>query len=185
MPIGRLCCFRVAIMGMQRNLFRILGIGMAMALGGAAAALAIECKPKTAGYFKTLETAALAGASSPIEASGVTRSLTGGLGDPQRGRSVMINPDKGNCIACHRIAALSSEPAHGDLGPTLNSIASRYTEAQLRQLIINARTFFPNTIMPGFHMTEGLERVPVAFAGQTILSAAEVEDVVAFLKTLR
>jgi L-cysteine S-thiosulfotransferase len=172
-------------MSSMRNSLYFLAAGLAMLLGGAVAALAIECKPKTAGYFKTLETAALAGASSPVEASGVSRSLTGGLGDPQRGRLVMINPDKGNCIACHRIAALSSEPTHGDLGPTLNSVASRYTEAQLRQLIINAQTFFPNTIMPGFHITEGLDRVPAAFAGQPILSAAEVEDVVAFLKTLR
>lgn len=168
-----------------RKSLPILGAGLAALLFGAAAALAIECRPKTAGYFKTLESAALAGASSPIEASGVTRSLTGSLGDPQKGRLVMINPEKGNCIACHRVAALSSEPTHGDLGPTLNSVAARYTEAQLRQLIINAKTFFPNTIMPGFHVTDGLERVPAALAGQPILSAAEVEDVVAFLKTLR
>jgi sulfur-oxidizing protein SoxX len=172
-------------MGMRRNSLHILGAGLALLLCSGAAALANECKPKTAGYFKTLETAALAGASSPIEASGVMRSLTGALGDPQRGRMAMINPDKGNCIACHRIAALSGEPAHGDLGPTLNSIASRYTEGQLRQLVINARTFFPNTVMPAFHVTEDLDRVSPAFAGQPILSAAEVEDVVAFLKTLR
>jgi sulfur-oxidizing protein SoxX len=152
--------------------------------GGDANAQAAQCKMKTAGYYKLLETAA-PGTPSPLESRGILRSLTGSLGDPQKGRVVVINADKGNCIACHRIAALSGEPSHGDLGPTLNGVATRFTEAQLRQLIINARTFYPNTVMPSFHATEDLPRVPAALAGQPILSAAEVEDVVAFLKTLR
>ena len=169
--------------GAGRSRKRLLVLGLAALLGGASGALAGECKLKTAGYFKMLE-AATPG-TSPLEAKGVLRSLTGSLGDPQKGRLVMINADKGNCIACHRIAALSGEPSHGDLGPTLNGVALRYTEAQLRQLLINSKIFFPNTVMPGFHTVDGLERVPAAYAGQPILSAAEVEDVVAFLKTLR
>jgi sulfur-oxidizing protein SoxX len=173
------------MMTMKRNVLQTLSAAMAMLLHGVGMAGALECKPKTAGYFKTFEIAALARGTSPSEASGVTRSLTGALGDPQRGRATMINPDKGNCIACHRIAALSAEPAHGDLGPTLNNIASRYTEAQLRQLVINAQSLYPNTIMPAYHIADGLERVASAYAGKPILSADEVEDVVAFLKTLR
>jgi sulfur-oxidizing protein SoxX len=147
-------------------------------------AQAAQCKMKTSGYFKEMESVS-ARTVSPLESKGVLRSLTGTLGDPQKGRLVIINPDKGNCIACHRIAALSGEPSHGDLGQNLNGVATRYTEAQLRQLVINAKTFFPNTVMPGFHVTGGFERVPAAFAGKPVLSETEVEDVVAFLKTLR
>jgi L-cysteine S-thiosulfotransferase len=167
-----------------RSRILALAASAVVLLGGTGVTEAGECKMKTAGYFKQLEAAA-PGVPSPLESKGALRSLTGTLGDPQKGRLVVINSDKGNCIACHRIAALSGEPSHGDLGQTLNGVAARYTEAQLRQLIINAKTFFPNTVMPSFHTTEDVKRVPAAFAGQPILSAAEVEDVVAFLKTLR
>ncbi len=161
---------------------RIPLMTLCLALTGAAAtAVALECKPKTAGYFKDLDNAP-ARVPLPMTAGGVLRSLTGALGDPQKGRAVMISANKGNCIACHRVAALSSEPSHGDLGPTLNGVGLRYTEAQLRQLVIDPKPFFQNTIMPAFHATQGLNRVPAAYAGQPILSSAEVEDVVAFLK---
>jgi sulfur-oxidizing protein SoxX len=161
----------------------MLGVGLALMCAGAAAQ-ALECKPKTAGYFKDVEAAA-ARMPLPLAGDGLARSLTGALGDPQKGRLAMINPEKGNCIACHRVAALSGEPSHGDLGPTLNGVGSRYSEAQLRQLVIDPKTVYQNTIMPAFHITQGLDRVPAAFSGQPILTAAEVEDVVAFLKTLR
>lgn len=153
--------------------------GMAMAQEQAP-----QCRPKTAGYFKEQSIAA-AGALSPLDLKGITSALTASLGDPQRGRGVVIDAQKGNCIACHRIAALSQEPSHGDLGPSLNGAGLRFTEAQLRQIVTNPGTFFPNTVMPGYYVSEGLERVPSAYAGKTILSAAEVEDVVAFMKTLR
>jgi sulfur-oxidizing protein SoxX len=161
-----------------------LATALAVALGTAGGALALQCTPKTAGFFKDIETAAPR-APVPTSLGGEARSLTGGLGDPQKGRVVMINPDKGNCIACHRIAALSSEPSHGDLGPSLNGVGTRYNEAQLRLLVVNPKVLYKNTIMPSFHLTSGFDRLPAAYAGQPILSAAEVEDVVAFLKTLR
>lgn len=157
---------------------------LAGALFASGLAQAQECRPKTAGYFKGQDMAA-AGALSPLDLKGITSALTTSLGDPQRGRVVMVDSQKGNCIACHRVAALSQEPSHGDLGPSLNSVGLRYTEPQLRQLVTNPRSFFPNTVMPGYYVSEGLERVPSAFAGKTILSPTEVEDVVAFLKTLR
>lgn len=163
---------------------RLIGVGLAAMLGGAGLARAYECKPKTAGYFKDMETASPR-VPVPLAGSGISRPLTDALGDPQKGRAVMIDAAKGNCIACHRVAALSSEPSHGDIGTTLNGVGSRYTEAQLRQLVIDPKPFFKNTIMPAFHVKEGLQRVPSNLAGQPILTAAEVEDVVAFLKTLR
>jgi L-cysteine S-thiosulfotransferase len=162
----------------------MLAVGSGALLLAGAGVYALECKPKTSGYFKDLESA-LPRMPLPLAGAGLARSLTGTLGDPRKGRQVMIDPQKGNCIACHRVAALSSEPSHGDLGPTLNGVGSRYSEAQLRQLVIDPKTVYQNTIMPAFHVTEGLERVPAAFLGQPVLTAAEVEDVVAFLKTLR
>jgi L-cysteine S-thiosulfotransferase len=162
----------------------VAGVGLGALLCIAGESIAGQCKMKTAGYFKELENAA-PGLPKLAAGGGIERSLTGALGDPQKGRTLMISANKGNCIACHRVAALSSEPSHGDLGPTLNGVGSRYNEAQLRQLVINPRLAFQNTIMPAYHVTEGLERVQASFAGQPILSAAEVEDVVAFLKTLR
>ena len=161
-----------------------VSICLGAVLCAASVAFALECKPKTAGYFKEMEKA-LPRVPLTIADNGVARSLTGALGDPQRGRTVMINENKGNCIACHRVAALSGEPSHGDIGPSLNGVGARYNEAQLRQLVINPKLYFQNTIMPAYYITEGLDRVPAAFARQTVLSAGDVEDVVAFLKTLR
>lgn len=177
---------RVSEGSLGRTGRRIAAVGVCLATvaGAAGTAYALQCKPKTAGYFKEFENAG-PGSQKPAPGGGIERSLTGALGDPQKGRTVMISANKGNCIACHRVAALSSEPSHGDLGPTLNGIGARYDEAQLRQLVINPRVVFQNTIMPAYHVTDGLDRVQAAFAGQPVLSAAEVEDVVAFMKTLR
>jgi sulfur-oxidizing protein SoxX len=170
--------------GRIRQLLSRMGLCLGAFLCAAGQGHALECKPKTAGYFRDLENAAPR-TPLPVSPNGVIRSLTGTLGDPRKGRTVMISADKGNCLACHRVAALSSEPNHGDLGPTLNGVGLRYSEAQLRQLMIDPKTFWQNTIMPAFHVTDGLDRVPPALAGRPILSAAEIEDVVAFLKTLR
>ena len=97
----------------------------------------------------------------------------------------MIDREKGNCLACHRVPALSEEPSHGDLGPNLTGVGGRFTEAQLRQIIVDPKTFFPNTVMPAFHIAADFQRVPPNLAGSTVLAAGEVEDVVAFLKELR
>jgi sulfur-oxidizing protein SoxX len=181
--------FRITGGGVSRTGMRIgLAAALVVTLGGAGAALALKCTPKTAGFFKQLEEDDLLAPRRPATVSTARRempSLTGGLGDPNQGRLAIINPDKGNCIACHRVAALSSEPAHGDLGVPLNGVGNRYSEGQLRQIVADPKVGNPNTVMPSFHVTEGLARVPAALAGQPILSAAEVEDVVAFLKTLR
>src|SRR5688572_18557992 len=124
------------------------GIGLVAISGGAKA---LECKLKTAGYFQQM--AALASkAPSPAELVGIVQSLTGSIGDPARGRVVMIDKEKGNCLACHRVPVLGEEPAHGDLGPNLNGVGGRFTEAQLRQIIVDPKVLFPNTLMPAFHI---------------------------------
>jgi L-cysteine S-thiosulfotransferase len=160
----------------------ILAVLLATALPGGATAL--ECKPKTAGYFQQMAAFANSG-PSPSDLAGIIRPLAESIGDPARGRVVMIDKDKGNCLACHRVPALSEEPAHGDLGPNLTGVGGRFTEAQLRQIIVDPKTFFPNTVMPAFHISPDFQRVPTRLAGSTVLAPGEVEDVVAFLKELR
>lgn len=169
-------------------MIRLGRAGLAFACMGLAAisgrANALECKPKTAGYFQQM--AALASkAPSPAELVGIVQSLTGSIGDPARGRVVMIDKEKGNCLACHRVPVLGEEPAHGDLGPNLNGVGGRFTEAQLRQIIVDPKVLFPNTLMPAFHISPDFQRVPQNLAANTVLAPGEVEDVIAFLKNLR
>ena len=157
----------------------------AMALGTSSpGAEPLECKPKTTGYFQQMAAFAHT-APSPGDLVGISQPLTGSIGDPARGRLVVIEKDKGDCLACHRIPALSEEPSHGDLGPNLNGVGARFTEAQLRQIIVDPKVLFPNTVMPAFHIAPDFQRVPQALAGHTVLAAGEVEDVIAFLKDLR
>ncbi len=141
----------------------------------------LVCKPKTNGYFKLV----MAAPAAAIKLDGLETPLTTALGDPVRGVQIAAAADKGNCLTCHKIPQLGDEPDHGDLGPTLDGAGLRYTEAQLRQMIVNPSAFFPDTIMPSYHNATGLSRVAAPFDGKTILTAQEVEDVVAFLKTLR
>jgi sulfur-oxidizing protein SoxX len=164
-----------------------MGTAMAAALLAAllpARARAQQCQPKTTGYFQQMATASQ-GTPSPIEMAGIIVPLNGAIGDPARGRLVMVDQYKGNCLACHRVPSLSEEPSHGDLGKNLSGVGGRYTEGQLRQILVDPKALFPNTVMPAFHVSPQFRRTPQQLAGQTILSADEVEDVVAFLKNLR
>lgn len=116
---------------------------------------------------------------------GIPTSLTGEAGDAAKGQETMTNRKLGNCLACHAVSELSNLPFHGEVGPPLDGVADRYTEAQLRLLLVNAKAVFEGTIMPAFHKTDGYNRPLDKFAGKPILTAAQVEDVLAYLKTLK
>lgn len=120
-----------------------------------------------------------------IEAGGIPASLTGRPGDPQQGRAVIVDQQLGNCLACHAITALKSEPYHGNFGPRLDGVANRLSEAQLRLRVVDPTKINPNTLMPPFYRVDGLTDVLRQFRGRPILTAAQVEDVVAFLETLK
>ena len=120
-----------------------------------------------------------------IKDGGIPASLTGRPGDPQKGRAAMVDQKLGNCLACHAVSALKSEPYHGNVGPSLDGVASRQTEAQIRLRIVDATKLNPETIMPPFYRVDGLNRVLHQFQGKPILTAQQVEDVVAFLETLK
>jgi len=161
-------------------LFRLVFAAVAMSHSSAAVAQLV-CKKKTTGYFKLV----LAVSAASIKLGGMETPLTSALGDSVRGMQISASEDKGNCLACHKIPQLSDQPDHGNLGPSLDGVGMRYNEAQLRQMIVDPSSFFPDTVMPRYHSTEGFSRVSTQFDGKTILSAQDVEDVVAFLKTLR
>lgn len=116
---------------------------------------------------------------------GIPKALTDKAGDAAEGQKTLINRKQGNCLACHAVAELANQPFHGAVGPALNGVAGRYDEAQLRLLLVNAKMVNEDTIMPAFYRTNGLTRVAKKFDGKTILSAQQVEDVIAYLKTLK
>ena len=113
----------------------------------------------------------------------IPQSLTGTPGDPANGRKVAINRKKGNCLACH-VMPIPEEQFHGETGPALDGVGGYSTEAELRMRMVDAKVINEDTMMPSFYKT-GQHMVLKSFEGKTILSAQEVEDVVAYLLTLK
>ena len=109
--------------------------------------------------------------------------LTSAKGDAVRGRAIVANRQVGQCLLCHS-GPIPEERFQGDLAPSLKGAGKRWTEAQLRQRIVDSRKLNPSTIMPSYYRTEGLSRVAPAFRGKPLLSAEQIEDVVAYLGTL-
>ena len=111
-------------------------------------------------------------------------SLTGATGDPARGRAIVTNRQVGLCLLCHS-GPFPEERFQGNLAPDLKGAGARWTEGQLRLRIVDSSRINPTSIMPAYHRTEGLTRVAPALRGKPILSPEQIEDVVAFLVTLR
>ncbi len=111
-------------------------------------------------------------------------SLTGAKGDPSRGRAIVASRQIGLCLLCHS-GPFPEERFQGNLAPDLRGAGRRWSEGQLRLRIVDPGRLNPSTIMPAYHRTEGLVRVAPAYRGKPVLSAAQIEDVVAFLTTLR
>jgi sulfur-oxidizing protein SoxX len=106
------------------------------------------------------------------------------VGDPARGRAIVMNRQVGLCLLCHS-GPFPEERFQGDLAPDLKGAGGRLSEGQLRLRIVDSGRVNPATIMPAYYKTEGLTRVAAAFQGRPVLSAEQIEDVVAFLTTLR
>ena len=123
----------------------------------------------------------------------VAAALTDQPGDPAEGASIVGSKKKGNCVACHQVSALPDVPFQGNVGPSLDGVADRWNEAELRGILVDAKKTFPDTVMPSFHKIGGYIRPGKGFTGKAakeselepLLSAQQIEDVVAFLKTLK
>lgn len=116
----------------------------------------------------------------------IATSLTGEAGDPEAGAKAFADRKLGNCLACHAVTKMSKELFHGNVGPSLDGAADRYSPEQLRAIVVNSKAVFGDqTVMPGFYSLEVGTDVDEKFQGKTILSAQDVENVVAFLSTLK
>lgn len=116
----------------------------------------------------------------------IPASLTSEPGDPRQGARIVTDRRLGNCLSCHALSALRDEPFHGEIGPSLDGVGGRLDAATLRMIVVNPKKVFGDeTVMPAFYWTDGLNRVRPEFAGKPILTARQVEDVVAFLKTMK
>ncbi len=134
--------------------------------------------------FATAETVAPADVQFD-EYGAVAASLTGVAGDAANGRKVFMNRKKGNCLACHVNDDMSEQSFHGEVGPELNGVADRWETAELRGIVVNAKKMFDGTIMPAFYRDAGFNRTLKKFDGKSILSAQEVEDLLAYISTLK
>ncbi len=119
-----------------------------------------------------------------VEADGIPQPLAGLRGDPQRGRAIVASRQVGLCLLCHA-APVPEERFQGDLAPNLAGAGARYSQAQLRLRVVDPRRVNPSSFMPAFHSAGHPSRVGAQWVGKPILSAQQVEDVVAWLATLR
>ena len=147
---------------------------------GLAAALAWPAGGQTAPPLAPFDVVVVAGVAT------IPAPLTRKPGDAKEGGKVVAGRRLGNCLSCHEIGALREQEFHGDVGPSLDGVAGRWDVATLRMIVVNAKKVFgEGTIMPAFYRIDGLNRVRPEFVGKPILTAQQVEDVVAFLATLK
>ncbi|MBL8384536.1 MAG: sulfur oxidation c-type cytochrome SoxX [Burkholderiales bacterium] len=116
-----------------------------------------------------------------IEDGGIAAPLAA-PGDAARGRALLAARDPANCILCHAAPGVRFA---GDLAPPLDGVGARLTPAQLRLRLVDSSRINPATIMPAYYRTEGLTEVAAAWRGRTVLTAAQIEDLVVYLSTLR
>ena len=119
-----------------------------------------------------------------IAGDAIPTSLTGSHGDAARGRAIVANHNLGLCLLCHS-GPFPQDKFQGTMAPDLAGAGTRWSEGQLRLRIVDASKFNAATIMPPFYRVDHLTRVAPAFRGKPVLTAVEVEDVVAYLMTLK
>jgi sulfur-oxidizing protein SoxX len=118
-----------------------------------------------------------------VSGDAIAESLTGAPGDSVRGRALVLERTS-TCILCHS-GPFPEEKFQGDLAPSLAGSGSRWSAGQLRLRLVDASRLNPATIMPSFYRVDGLDRVAPAWRGKPILTAGQIEDIVAYLATLR
>jgi sulfur-oxidizing protein SoxX len=149
----------------MRRLAGVLGVAAVIGLAAVAAAQPTPLVP-----YRVVDDA-------------IPEPLTSTPGDPARGRALALDRSKGNCITCHNMPV--NADFQGDLGPPLDGVASRWTAGELRLRIVDSKRINPESNMPSFYRVEGLTAVRRDWVGRPMLTAQEVEDILAYLLTLR
>jgi sulfur-oxidizing protein SoxX len=119
-----------------------------------------------------------------VEGDAIPAPLTSERGDPARGRAIVVNRQAGMCLLCHA-GPFPEEALQGTLAPDLSGAGGRLTAGQLRLRLVDSRRLNPATIMPSYYRTDHLNRVGAPWRGKPVLTAQQIEDVVALLATLR
>lgn len=115
-------------------------------------------------------------------ADAIDTPLTTAPGDSARGKEVFVSRDAGNCVLCHAAPGISPT---GNVAPPMQGIGTRLTAGQLRLRVVDITRLNPDAVMPAFHRVTGLQQVATRYRGQPVLSGQQVEDVIAYLGTLK
>jgi len=126
----------------------------------------------------------LAGGAVTVVGDGIPAALEGKTGDALRGRVIAVSRSQGLCLLCHS-GPVPEERFQGNLAPDLAGAGARWNAAQLRLRLVNPQHFNPDSIMPAYYRSEGLTRVGARWQDRPILDAQQIEDVIAWLMTLR
>ena len=137
---------------------------------------------KLFGFAATLIATAALAQSLEIAGDAIPKPLTAEPGDAARGRSVMVNREQGGCTLCHEVPG---ETRFGNVAPPLEGVGAKLSVGQLRLRVADSTRVNTDTPMPAYYRTEGLRQVAVAYRGKPVLTAQQVEDVVAYLATLK
>jgi sulfur-oxidizing protein SoxX len=119
-----------------------------------------------------------------VVADAIPEPLTGARGNADRGRAIVVDRQKGLCLLCHS-GPFPEQRFQGTLAPNLQGAGSRWSEGQLRLRVVDSSRLNPATIMPSYYRVDGLTRVGRVWQGKPVLDAEQIEDVVAFLATLK
>jgi sulfur-oxidizing protein SoxX len=115
----------------------------------------------------------------------IEQALTGVPGDAARGHAIAIDRDLGNCTLCHAVPAMAAGAVAGNLGPPLAGVGARLSAGQLRLRLVDSTRVNPDSVMPAYHRVQGLAHVATQYQGKPVLSAQQVEDLIAYLQGLR
>ena len=114
----------------------------------------------------------------------IPEPLTDQLGDAERGRRIVLDREGGDCLICHAMP-LPQRQFHGTIGPPLDGVGGRYPAGELRLRLVDSKALNPDTIMPAYYRVAGFHRVHERYRGKSLLTAQQIEDVVAYLLTLQ
>jgi L-cysteine S-thiosulfotransferase len=119
-----------------------------------------------------------------VENGQIRSPLTSEDGDAARGKTAVLSRDGGNCFLCHTVPDAGETPL-GNIGPPLAGVGKRLSAAQLRMRLVDSTRLNRASVMPAYYRVKGLRQVAPAYAGKPLLTAQQIEDVIAYLLTLR